>query len=49
MPCEKHLISANERKRTKYHELVEQCQRDLWEINYDPIEVGCRGFAGQSV
>ena len=47
---EEHMIIRNydyERKRFKYQELVEQCQRKAWRINYDPMEVGCRGFAGQ--
>ena len=44
---EEHMIITNERKRFKYKELVEQCQRKAWRINYDPIEVGCRGLAGQ--
>ena len=48
VPWEEHLALANERKRSKYHELVEQCRLGSWKIEYDPIEVGCRGFTGQS-
>ena len=46
---EEYITLANERKRSKYQELVEQCQQKSWKIHYDPIEVGCRGFAGQSL
>ena len=42
-------ITLAERKRSKYQELVEQCQQKSWKIHYDPVEVGCRGFAGQSL
>ena len=44
---EEYITLANERKRSKYQELVEQCQQKSWKIYYDPVEVGCRGFAGQ--
>ena len=44
---EEYITLANERKRSKYQELVEQ--RKSWKIHYDPVEVGCRGFAGQSL
>lgn len=43
------ITLANERKGSKYEELVEQCRRKSRRIHYDPIEVGCRGFAGQSL
>ena len=49
MPLEEHLALAKERNRSKYHELIEQCQQGSWKIEYDPKEVGCRGFAGQSL
>ena len=49
MPQEEHLILTNEKKRTNYHKLVEQCREDTWKIDYDSIEVECRGFAGQSL
>ena len=29
--------------------MVEQYQQKSWKIHYDPVEVGCRGFAGQSL
>ena len=46
---EEYITLANERKRSKYQELVEQCQQKSWKIYHDPVEVGCRGFAGQSL
>ena len=46
---EEYITLANERKRSKYQELVEQYQQKSWKIHYDPVEVGCRGFAGQSL
>ena len=46
---EEYITLANERKRSKYQELVEQCQQKSWKIHYDPVEVGCRGSAGQSL
>ena len=46
---EENITLANKRKRSKYQELVEQCQQKSWKIHYDPVEVGCRGFAGQSL
>ncbi|TWW53841.1 hypothetical protein D4764_0194930 [Takifugu flavidus] len=54
----KHLImlelterieEANERKHAKYQELVEECRGRGWRTFYEPIEVGCRGFAGRSL
>ena len=46
---EEYITLANERERSKYQELVEQCQQKSWKIHYDPVEVGCRGFVGQSL
>ncbi|KAL3991499.1 leucine-rich repeat-containing protein 16 [Sarotherodon galilaeus] len=37
------------RKRAKYSELVEECRSNGWRARCQPIEVGCRGFAGQSL
>ncbi|XP_077380867.1 uncharacterized protein LOC144020874 [Festucalex cinctus] len=48
VPWEERMEEANERKRAKYQELVEECRGRGWKIFYEPIEVGCRGFAGQS-
>lgn len=49
VPWEDRIEEANERKRAKYQELVEQCQRRGWKARCEPIEVGCRGFAGRSL
>ncbi|KAM9850143.1 tectonic-1 [Aulostomus maculatus] len=49
VPWEDHIEEANERKRAKYQELVEECRRNGWRARCEPIEVGCRGFAGQSL
>ncbi|XP_054628013.1 uncharacterized protein LOC129179159 [Dunckerocampus dactyliophorus] len=49
VPWEDCIEEANERKRSKYQELVEQCLRAGWKARCEPIEVGCRGFAGRSL
>ena len=40
---------SHERKLAKYQELVELCRRKGWWTHCDPIEIGCRGFMGQSL
>ena len=49
VPWEGRVAEANERKRAKYTELVEESRRRGWRANCLPVEVGCRGFAGQSL
>uniref|UniRef100_A0A3B1JAJ2 Reverse transcriptase domain-containing protein n=1 Tax=Astyanax mexicanus TaxID=7994 RepID=A0A3B1JAJ2_ASTMX len=49
VPWEDRLDEAHERKRTKYEELVIDCRKQGWKAKCMPIEVGCRGFAGQSL
>lgn len=49
VPWEDRLEEANERKRAKYAELVEECRSGGWKARSEPVEVGCRGFAGQSL
>ncbi|XP_067284127.1 uncharacterized protein [Pseudorasbora parva] len=49
VPWEDRIEEANERKRAKYAELVEECRNNGWRARCEPIEVGCRGFAGQSL
>ncbi|XP_035990671.1 uncharacterized protein LOC118562404 [Fundulus heteroclitus] len=49
VPWEENIEEANERKRAKYQELVEECRGAGWKTFYEPIEVGCRGFAGRSL
>ena len=49
VPWEERMDEAQERKRAKYQELTEECRRQGWITRCEPIEVGCRGFAGQSL
>ncbi|KAK7913726.1 hypothetical protein WMY93_013937 [Mugilogobius chulae] len=49
VPWEDRIEEAFERKRAKYRELVNQCRSQGWQARCNPIEVGCRGFAGQGV
>ena len=49
VPWEDRMEEAQERKRAKYAELVAECRRNGWKARCEPIEVGSRGFAGQSV
>ncbi|KAK0150652.1 hypothetical protein N1851_008245 [Merluccius polli] len=49
VPWEERMEEANERKRAKYTELVEECRRRGWRARCVPIEVGCRGFAARSL
>ncbi|XP_062387675.1 uncharacterized protein LOC134076569 [Sardina pilchardus] len=49
VPWEDRMEEAFERKRAKYEGLVGDCRSSGWKTRCDPIEVGCRGFAGQSL
>ena len=49
VPWEERIEDANERKRAKYQELVEECRSRGWRTFYQPREVGCRGFARRSL
>ena len=49
VPWEERMDEANERKRSKYQELVDECRRQGWKTIFEPLEVGCRGFAGRSL
>ncbi|XP_029943214.1 uncharacterized protein LOC115385372 [Salarias fasciatus] len=49
VPWEDRLEEANERKRVKYAERVTECRSNGWKACCEPVEVGCRGFAGQSL
>ncbi|KAI2645803.1 Regulatory protein RecX [Labeo rohita] len=49
MPWEERIEEANERKRTKYQELVEECRERGWRTIYEPTEVGCSGLTGRSL
>ncbi|TWW79887.1 hypothetical protein D4764_10G0009170 [Takifugu flavidus] len=46
VPWEDRLEEANKRK---YANLVIECQNKGWKARREPVEVGCRGFAGQSL
>ena len=37
------------KKERKYEHLVKGCQANGWKASCHPVEVGCRGFAEQSV
>ena len=43
------MEEAQERKRAKYADLVADCRRNGWKARCEPIEIGCRGFAGKSL
>lgn len=49
LPWEYWMEEAIERKRAKYEELAGECQSKGWKTRCNPIEVGCRGFIGQSL
>ncbi|XP_059199347.1 uncharacterized protein LOC131979398 [Centropristis striata] len=49
VPWEERMEEAQERKREKYQELVEDCRRNGWKTRCMPVEVGCRGFASHSL
>ena len=49
VPGEDRMEEAQERKRAKYADLVAECRRNGWKARCEPIEVGCRGFAGKSL
>ncbi|KAI4893046.1 hypothetical protein NFI96_026080, partial [Prochilodus magdalenae] len=46
VPWEDRMEEAYERKRAKYEELASVCRSKGWRTWCDPIEVGCRVFAG---
>lgn len=49
VPWEDRMEEAFERKRAKYEELADECRSRGWRTRCNPIEVGCRGFVGQSL
>ena len=44
VPWEERVEEANERKRLKYQQLVEDCQSNRYKTWCLPVEVGCRGL-----
>ena len=49
VPWEERVEEANSRKRGKYEELAVECRARGWRVQNEPVEVGCRGFAGKSL
>jgi ribA/ribD-fused uncharacterized protein len=49
VPWEENMEAAHERKMLKYQELTSECREKGWKTWCMAIEVGCRGFAGQSL
>ena len=49
VPWETRIQESHERKKFKYDDLVHQCIENGWTATCEPIEVGARGFMGQSV
>ncbi|XP_076113419.1 uncharacterized protein LOC143081070 [Mytilus galloprovincialis] len=49
VPWEDRIEEAYERKMAKYQQLIEDCKQRGWRTWCMAIEVGCRGFAGQSM
>jgi uncharacterized protein (DUF2126 family) len=49
VPWETRMAEAGERKRLRYSELLEECERAGWTTEFFTVEVGCRGFAGNSL
>jgi len=48
VPWEERMAEAQERKRAKYQELVEDCRRNRWRTRCMPVEVGiCRPLPQQ--
>jgi hypothetical protein len=44
VPSEENLANAYDRKKTKYQDLVAECENRGWTVFYFPIEVGSRGI-----
>lgn len=49
VPWEERMEEAHERKRDKYEDLKSICQSRGWRAMCWPVEVGCRGFLGNSL
>jgi len=44
VPWEERVEEAQERKRAKYQELVEDCRKNGWRTRCMHVEVGSRGI-----
>ncbi|KAL0148307.1 hypothetical protein M9458_056369 [Cirrhinus mrigala] len=49
VPWEDRIEEAHKRKMAKYAELSSECWNNGWKVRCEPVEVGCRGFAGHSL
>ena len=49
VPWEERLEEAHERKKLKYQGLGDDCRDNNGRVWCLPVEVGCRGFVGQSL
>ncbi|KAJ7995782.1 hypothetical protein DPEC_G00248160 [Dallia pectoralis] len=49
VPWEERIEEAHERKLGKYHSLISESQQGGWRAWNLPVEVGCKGFPGQSL
>lgn len=49
IPWEERMEELLKRKRAWYSDLVDVCWRKGWKARCELGEVGCRGFAGQSL
>ncbi|XP_076090373.1 uncharacterized protein LOC143062594 [Mytilus galloprovincialis] len=49
VPWEERIEDAYERKRLKYQDLLAECRDNGWRVWLFPVEVGSRGFVGQSM
>lgn len=48
-PWEERIEEAHKHEKAKYLKLAEECRRTGWKAHCKPMEVGCRGFASQSL
>lgn len=44
VPCEERMEEANERKRAKYGDILDECHRRRWQAKCVPVEFGGRGM-----
>ena len=49
VPWEERIEEAQERKKTKYQPLLDECRQRGWKTWNLPVKVGSWGFAGQSL
>ena len=49
VPWEEAMDAAFERKKDKYHDLEEDVKHKGWTARTFPVEIGTRGFSGQSL